>query len=146
MQLPHRVATVLDTKSAYQYEINAANDQPLQRPYTYKTTMAGTTLDLQTGTTKHTYNLAGYGGSIPHSLRHEVLRQHAEGAVPHPPVSAPPRAPMAASCSVCLVGASQHKQGLLSCVCVLVVVVMGLSCPRPSHSLSLALHSGRTCC
>lgn len=85
-QIPRRVVTVMDTQSSYQYEINAPNDKPLTRPYTFKTTMAGTTTDLQCGTTKHTYKLAGYGGAIPNSLRHENVRRHAEGRVPHPPV------------------------------------------------------------
>jgi hypothetical protein len=80
------VVTVLDTQSSYQYEINAPQDRPLRRHYTFKTTMAGTTMDLQSGTTKHTYHLPGFGGSIPHSLRHNTLRMHAEGREPRPAV------------------------------------------------------------
>jgi hypothetical protein len=81
---PRRVVTTMD-KSAYQYEINAPGGKPLSRPYTYKATMASTTLDLQTGTTKHTYNPPGYGGTIPESLRHAVHRLHAEKRLPHRP-------------------------------------------------------------
>lgn len=62
-------------------------DQPLKRRYTYKATMAGTTLDILEGTHKHTYNLPGYGGSIPCSLRLARQRDQAEKLHPHLPVS-----------------------------------------------------------
>ena len=86
-KVPKRVVTVADVKSAYQYEINAPEDKPLKRPYTFKNGMAGTTMDLVAGTPKFTYNTAGYGGNIPASLRHEDTKRHAENRIPHSPVS-----------------------------------------------------------
>ncbi|KAJ1447106.1 hypothetical protein M885DRAFT_543999 [Pelagophyceae sp. CCMP2097] len=75
------------TKSSYQMDLGMEGEFPSARPYTAKTSMAGTTMDLCAGTTKMTYQIPGYSGYIPNSDRNAEAVSQADGSAARQPVS-----------------------------------------------------------
>jgi len=86
---PVKVVTSLNAKPSYILDFGdpslGKQDWPMSRKYTFKNTMKGKTLDLAEGTSKHTYNLPGYGGHVPTSLRLAKQKLHAENVIPRKP-------------------------------------------------------------
>lgn len=74
-------------KSSYQYDMGMDGENPMDRPFTAKTSMASTTMDLCTGTTKSTYHIPGYSGHIPCANGNPDAVAQADGAAHRVPVS-----------------------------------------------------------
>jgi len=68
--------------SSHQIDFGCYLEKPIMRPYMNRNGMAGTTSDLNDGTTKATYHIPRYGGFIPQSSYNPTAASQGDGKEP----------------------------------------------------------------
>jgi len=68
-------------QSSYQADVGKYGEDPMNRQFTKKTGMLGTTKDLNMGTSKDTYHIPGYGGYIPFSKTNPAAVNQGDGEI-----------------------------------------------------------------